>query len=251
MTTMDETNERSGTDPGRGRRFRRNVVAIGAAAGLTLGGLGIAGAQTSGGPTAPQPAPGAERHRKGGPGQKDDKPRLEAAAKALGVSEAELQTARREGKSLAQVAQSKGVDVQVVIGALVGEAKAQLAEAVKSGRLTQAQADERIASLERRITEMMNRPGGFHPGKGGKGGKDRPGPRGAKGLEAAAKAIGISEEELKTALRSGQSIAQVAQSKEVDVKVVIDAMVAEASANLEKRITEMVNRPGGEGRRGP
>jgi len=119
---------------------------------------------------------------------------------------------------------------------------------VKAGRLTQAQADERTATLQARITEHVNKVGGA--GKGPGGGRGGHGP----GLTAAAKAIGISEADLQTALRSGQSIAQVAQSKGVDPAVVITAMVEEAkaklaekAANLQPRITEQVNRSGGGG----
>lgn len=244
MDDMKSTEDPSAeTDPGRGRRFRRNIVALGAAAGLTLGGLGIAAAQTPGDNATNTVAARADGARKDGPRHPGLKPGLEAAAKALGMSEEDLKAALKSGKSLAEVAREKGVDPKVVIDALVAEAKAKMGEAVKAGRLTQEQADQRMANLEARITEMVNNAG--HPGK------DRPGKRGHRGpkpnLEAAAKAIGISEDELKKALESGQSIAQVAQAKGVDVNVVVKAMVADATANLEKRITEMVNEPGGRG----
>lgn len=72
-----------------------------------------------------------------------------------------------------------------------------------------------------------------------------------EGLEAAADAIGISVDELVTALRDGQSIAQVAEANDVDVQTVIDAMVAngtdrleEAIAELPDRIAELVQREG-------
>src|SRR5262245_30163160 len=55
-----------------------------------------------------------------------------------------------------------------------------------------------------------------------------PGPQ----LEAAAEAIGITEEELLAALQDGQSIAQVAEANGVDVQTVIDAMVAAATEKL-------------------
>lgn len=93
-------------------------------------------------------------------------------------------------------------------------------------------------------------------------------------LSVAAAAVGISEEELRTALRSGQSLAEVARSREVPVKKVVDALVADArkrleakvaageltqaqaderAYRLEERITAMVSRsrparPGSEGR---
>jgi len=244
------------SEPQPGHRFRRNVVAVGAALGLTLGGIGIAAAQTdsttstTAAPAAPAP-PAAGAKPDHGPGRGGPGAGLTAAAKAIGISEADLQTALRSGQSMAQVAQSKSIDPAVVITALVEEAKAKLAEDVKAGRLTQAQADERTATLQARITEHVNKVGGAGKGSGKRG-------HGGPGLAAAAKAIGISEADLQTALRSGQSIAQVAQAKGVDPAVVITAMVEEAkaklaekAANLQPRITEQVNRTGGGGPRRP
>ena len=98
---------------------------------------------------------------------------LAAAAKALGMSETDLATALRSGKSLAAVAKEKGVDVQKVIDALVAEAKQRLADAVQNGRLTQAQADERLKDLTARITERVNSAGPGRPGGLGRGGHGR------------------------------------------------------------------------------
>jgi hypothetical protein len=174
MTTMDDAdrseNPPSGPGDDRGRRFRRTLVAAGAALGMTLAGLGIATAQTdqNDAPTSTTaPAEGAPRrgHRHHGPG-----PGLAAAAGAIGISEDELVTALRSGQSVAQVAQSKGVDVQKVIDAIVADAKTRLAEKVQSGDLTQAQADEKLANLSRRVTDMVN-----HTGGPGHGRKPRPG----------------------------------------------------------------------------
>ena len=253
----------AGAEPGPepGRRFRRSAVAVGAAIGLTLGGLGVAAAQTdsststSAGPS--EPAPSAADP---GPGHRGGKGKhgvgLATAAKAIGISEADLQTALRNGHSVAQVAQAKGVDPVKVITALVEEPKAKLAEEVKAGRITQAQADEHLADLQARITEHVNRSGG--PGKGGhvKGGPGRKGH--GPGLATAANAIGISEADLLSELRAGKSIAQVAQAKGVDPAKVISAIVdeakakmAERAATLQERVTEHVNRVGGAGAQRP
>jgi hypothetical protein len=96
---------------------------------------------------------------------------LGAAAKALGMTETDLLTALRSGKSLAAVAKEKGVDVQKVVDALVAEAKERVANAVKDGRLTQAQADQRLKDLTVRITKRVNSampmgPGAFGHGHG-------------------------------------------------------------------------------------
>ena len=89
---------------------------------------------------------------------------MAVAANAIGISEDELRTALRSGQSIARVAESRNVDVQKVIDAMVGDVRKRVAEKVQSGDLTQAQADERLATLTERVTDMVNRPGG--PGHG-------------------------------------------------------------------------------------
>jgi hypothetical protein len=108
--------------------------------------------------------PGGHR---GGPGGGHGGMGLSTAAEALGVTEDDLRTALQDGKTIAAVAEEKGVDLQKVIDAMVADTKTHLAEEVESGRITQAQADERLADLEERITEMVSstRPAG-RPGEG-------------------------------------------------------------------------------------
>ena len=77
-------------------------------------------------------------------------------------------------------------------------------------------------------------------GRGGPGGHGRgghgPGGRGP-GIEVVATALGITTDELHTALEGGQTIAQVAADQGVDVQTVIDAMVAEAQTRIAERVT--------------
>ena len=158
---------------GTGRGLRSGLLAAGAALGMTLAGLGIAAAQVGDSTTPPSttepghPAPGTaapgapaeEGPHEGCPHGHHKRARLSAAAAAIGIPEPELLEALRSGQSIAQVAESKNVQVQKVIDALVAEAKAHLADRVESGAITQAQADERAAGLMARITEMVNRTG--------------------------------------------------------------------------------------------
>ena len=60
-------------------------------------------------------------------------------------------------------------------------------------------------------------------------------------LETAASVIGVTADDLKAALQSGQSIADVATANGVDPQTVIDALVAEATDKVTERITAMVN----------
>ena len=111
--------------------------------------------------------------------------------------------------------------------------KARLQTLVDGGTLTSSQLDAVAAALE------AARPmGGGHEGRGHGG--DR-GEKRQEMLTAAADAIGITADELKTAIEGGQTIAQIAEANGKSVQSVIDALVAQASADLTQRITDMVN----------
>ena len=83
---------------------------------------------------------------------------LAAAAEALGMTEAELRTAGEAGKSLADLAEEQDVSTDALVDALVAAEKERLAAAVTDGRLTQAEADARAATLETRITQSLDKP---------------------------------------------------------------------------------------------
>lgn len=67
---------------------------------------------------------------------------FDAAAKALGLSSAELQTQLRSGQTLEQIAKAKNVDVKTVQAAMLTALKTQVDQDVKDGRITQVQADD-------------------------------------------------------------------------------------------------------------
>jgi DNA-directed RNA polymerase specialized sigma24 family protein len=87
-----------------------------------------------------------------------------ALADALGMTEEELEAARAEGKTLAQIAEEQGVALEDVQAAMQAAFEEALQQAVEDGVLTQEQAD---AMLER-----MQARGAFAPGMrgGGRGG---------------------------------------------------------------------------------
>jgi hypothetical protein len=91
----------------------------------------------------------------GGPGFRHG-PELDAAAAAIGISTDDLRTALQSGQSLAQIAQAHGKTAQDVVDALVAAEKSELADRVKSGDITQADADQKIAAITDDITAMVN-----------------------------------------------------------------------------------------------
>ncbi|MBD2868268.1 hypothetical protein [Paenibacillus arenilitoris] len=104
---------------------------------------------------------------------------LDAVAGALGLTADELRTELTEGKTIAAVAEAKGVAVQTVIDAIVSERKAKLDEELAAGTITQEQYDEKLAAVSEHAAGRVN---GTLPARG-KGGK---GPRGAAPEDAAA-----------------------------------------------------------------
>jgi hypothetical protein len=144
-----------------------------------------------------------------------------AAADALGMNLKDLAKEMRSGKTIAQIAQEKNVDVNKVIDAMVAKATANGRDATKArDAITKLVNDGVKDNLRFRHPRLR---------------------RAAKTeLDAAAKAIGIPTSELVQDLKDGKTIAQVAHDKGVDVNKVIDAMVAPAR----ERITKFVNEGG-------
>jgi hypothetical protein len=158
---------------------------------------------------------------------------LDAAATYLGTTTSDLLTQLQAGKTLAQIAGSK---TSGLIAALVAHEKQEIADAVKAGRLTQAQADQIAPTLTQRFTDLVNgvRPAGgrgFGPGPG-----PGHGPRGGHGddLDAAATYLGTTSSDLVTQLQAGKTLAQIAGSK---TSGLVTALVAHEKTELAAAVT--------------
>jgi len=173
-------------------------VALGAALGVPQ----LAGAAASAGRAAQAHTHGA----KDAPGGAQ----LEAAAQALGIGSDELRADLQSGKTIAQVATDKGIDVNAVIDAMVAAAQPE---------------------LRQHISDLVNNgaPSAGH-------GAPPAGPRKGPDLETAAMAIGISVDDLTNEFHAGKSIAQVAGEHNVDVSAVISAIVADHTARLDQAV---------------
>lgn len=82
--------------------------------------------------------------------------KLEAAAEYLGMTQAQLEDALEDGKTLAQVAKDQGKAVDGLVDALVEGAEQKLQDAVEAGRLTEAEKSEMLDGLRDRITDLVN-----------------------------------------------------------------------------------------------
>ena len=88
-----------------------------------------------------------------GHGPKHD---LADTASYLGLTEAQLRTQLNQGKTLAQIARDRDKSVDGLIDRLVDAKRDRINAAVEDGRLTRAQADEKLEGLREHITDFVN-----------------------------------------------------------------------------------------------
>lgn len=113
-----------------------------------------------------------------------------SVAQFLGMDTSTLQTERRNGKSLSEIALSKGKSEQALVDYIITQRTARLNQLVAEGRITQAQADSVQQQMQQRISNNVKQTnvglkgqgkgkgrgkmlncgnGGKGPGHGGKG----------------------------------------------------------------------------------
>lgn len=121
-----------------------------------LGGLGLVALLlvifTRSAMAAP-PAPGA------GPGYRGfgflDRVALQRVASLLGTTPADLTAQVQQGKTVAQIAQTKGVAEQAVVDTILQPFKDRLAIQVKYGYVTQAEADASLQAQQERVSQLI------------------------------------------------------------------------------------------------
>jgi hypothetical protein len=160
---------------------------------------------------------------------------IATAAKALGMTEAELTTELKAGKSISDVAKAKNVDLADVKAALVAEMKAHFAEEVKSGEHTQAEVDAKLAGLSAKIDTMLTT-AGLPQGRDGHGmgGKGGHGPSAAD-KAALAKVLKLTEAELETQSQT-KSLADIAKAQNVDIADVKAVILSGFKAHLAEEV---------------
>jgi hypothetical protein len=171
----------------------------------------------------------------------------DVAAKALGMTASDLRVALVSGKSLSDLETAQKVSADTVQKALTDTEKADVAQAVKDGVITQAQADF-ITSLLDKMPSTMPRQGGPFGGNRG----PFPGGRMMGGMflgispyntvnnyAVVTEAIGVKCADLVVAVLQGrQSIADFATSKNVQPQTVIDALVKAHTDALDQDVKE-------------
>lgn len=219
------------------------AVAAGGVAGAMIGIPGLSSASSSaslssstGGSGGSGGYGGSHFHGRASfaPGLGAKKDLLDAAAKALHLSTEQLLQKLSDGKTtIADVAKDQKVDVQTVIDAMDAVAKSDISNFVNNPLPAFGHFHAKGALGGSGAIGAMG-PGGFGAPGGPAIGGFGFGFRGALGgsIDAVAKALGISTKDLLGDLRNGQSIADIAKSKNVDVNKLITTLVTDAKAQI-------------------
>jgi hypothetical protein len=153
---------------------------------------------------------------------------LQAAAAYLGVSKPALAKSLRSGQTLAQVAQARGKPLDGLEAALVAALETRLDAAVAAGKLTSAQESKRLAAAPKRVHVFVTR---AHVNK-------KSGVRVRVGLmKIAATYLGTTPRKLRAELRSGKTLAQLAQASGKSVDGLRAALLAAVKARLDAAVS--------------
>ena len=91
---------------------------------------------------------------------------LQVAAKDLNITATTLRSDLQSGKTLTTIAKAQGVSTTTLIAELEATMKANLAQAVQSGKMTSAQEQQALSGLDQRVTDFVNGTMPFGVGRG-------------------------------------------------------------------------------------
>lgn len=144
--------------------FKKLVVVVSATALVALLGLFVVGTTLAQGPGfAPNRAPGTTQGGAWGRVCQGAGVVSDAVSKLLGLTPEQIYTERTASKTLSQIANAQGVTDQQLIDAIIAGRQEVIAQAVKDGQMTQAQADWMLAKMKAMAPYQITSP--FGPGE--------------------------------------------------------------------------------------
>lgn len=177
---------------------------------------------------------------------------LRTSAAFLVMTEAELQTALRDGRSLAEVAAARGKTREALLAAIAAPANAKVDEALGTGKVTAEQATAakaQIAAAAGKLVDAKHEPKAGKDTKKDKQDKDKQDKEERKSeqklridvhkllgdsLRSAVAYLGLEAKAVQEQLRSGKSLADVAAANGKTRVGLIDAISAAADTKVDE-----------------
>jgi predicted RNA-binding protein associated with RNAse of E/G family len=170
----------------------------------------------------------------------DEQAMLNDVATYLGVPVDTLKTDLKSGQTLAQIAVTQNKTEEELINFIVTERTDELKTALNDGKITQEQHDDAVKNLPARVKTMVERNlasfnKGFKNGfkKGFRAGVDE-----QAMLNDVATYLGVPVDTLKTDLKSGQTLAQIAVTQNKTEEELINFIVTERTDELKTALND-------------
>ncbi len=168
-----------------------------------------------------------------GEGFKHDEQQNAQLLSLLKIDSVKLKEQLKAGKSLADLAADAGIDKQQVIDLLVSQETTETDDAMKAGKITQAQADQKKANLVDHITKEVDQKGFAGRGEFGREGRE-----GKGNLNEAASILGMTQQDLLMQLKAGKTLSQIGQDKGVSEDQLVNSLLdKEKKARIQKQVT--------------
>lgn len=160
-----------------------------------------------------------------GPGMMREQ--LATVAKDLNISTTTLQSDLQAGKTISQIAATKGVSLTTLENDLQTAVKVNLTSLVSAGKITTTQEQAALTNLSQRVADFVTHPMPMGPRDGG--------PRVM--MDAAAKALNVTETTLHADLHAGKTLAEVANAKGVSTAALIASIESSVKYDLSQRVS--------------
>lgn len=167
---------------------------------------------------------------------------LGALTEAAGLDAREILPELREGATLAELIEANGGDVAAVQAEATALISERVNEAVADGRVPQERADAFLGQLDERLNNLLNGNVDFgnlrdrSPNRADRRGPNANAPRLMQAGRLVIDATDLTPQDLRSALESGQSLADVLTTNGVDV----DAFVEEQVNRYAETLTQAV-----------
>lgn len=164
---------------------------------------------------------------------------FDAVATALGVTGDELRSLLADGSTPLVIATARGLDATKFTADVTAAVRANIEQAVTNGDLPRERADAMLADLDEHVASMLSSaPPAGGPDEGGRGPREGRGPRAGDVLGAAATALGVTADDLRTQLADGSTILDIATARGLDATQFTADVTAAVRAEISRAVTD-------------
>lgn len=163
---------------------------------------------------------------------------MRVATETTGLTPQEIGQQIQDGAALGEIITANGGDVDTVIETVLASASTRLQEAVDAGNITQALADQLLATANQWLLDWMNGDAPFPRPNRPDNRRENPVERAVFGelARVVTETTGLTMQEIAEQIRDGATLGEVITANGGDVDTVIETVLASASTRLQEAV---------------